>query len=509
MKYLRKKIKAIAYLFEGSKLDVYERKFIKTFSDRNNPNSSKKPIILIQTPIDYYYLAHATILISDIWKDNKCLIGLWPNVLAQKIKKHNVIKHYLVTRLKDYLDKMKWSKLYRSIGVGKIIRQNKANTLFFKIRSRFIARTIFKKLENKSDVMDLKIAGIYCGDLIYDTYLRFRVQPTLNIKDKFLINIINNAILGIFCMKRFFKENNVEALFSSYSSYIHHGIAVRVALGAGVEVYTDGNCTQYSKKLTKIDFFHAPNYADYKDVFIELNDKDRRIRKGMIALENKFSGHIGAEFSYMKQSVYTDNSQGEFERGIEGVMFLHDFFDSPHCYHWMVFNDFYCWAEHTLAFISKHKLKIAIKPHPNQLPESVAIVEIFMKKYPELYWIDSYVSNKKIFNSGISFGVSVYGSVLHELAYHNIIPIAVGDHPHVAYNFTYTARSIEEYDNLLTSATKLTLPENYKLEVEEFYYMHAVYVSDALKSRAREMNLKSLMHNRGSQGIADFSNIIQ
>jgi len=36
------------------------------------------------------------------------------------------------------------------------------------------------------------------------------------------------------------------------------------------------------------------------------------------------------------------------------IVFLHDFFDSPHGYRWMLFPDFLEWIEHTINLARTH-----------------------------------------------------------------------------------------------------------------------------------------------------------
>ena len=108
-------------------------------------------------------------------------------------------------------------------------------------------------------------------------------------------------------------------------------------------------------------------------------------------------------------------------------------------------------------------------------------------------WIDPNISNAQIFNSGIRFGISIYGSVLYELAYHNLVPIASTPyHPTYNYNIVYTPQNKKEYKNLLLKSKNLRLKKNVKKKIEEFYYMWTFYNHDAIKKTARTLKLKSI-----------------
>ena len=64
--------------------------------------------------------------------------------------------------------------------------------------------------------------------------------------------------------------------------------------------------------------------------------------------------------------------------------------------------------------------------------------------------------------------------MLFEVAYLDIVPIAVGRNPCMAYPFVYTAYNKKQYFNYLKNGIqdKLKLPKNNKNLVAECYYMN-------------------------------------
>ena len=121
-----------------------------------------------------------------------------------------------------------------------------------------------------------------------------------------------------------------------------------------------------------------------------------------------------------------------------------------------------------------------MKPHPNQLPESREVVASLQKQYPGVLWLPPSLSNRTIFASGIRCGVSVYGTILHELAYHGIAALAAGDHPHTDFHIAITPASVEEYTRLLLNYRELNLAPNVQDEVLAFYYMHNLHNMEGL-----------------------------
>ena len=124
--------------------------------------------------------------------------------------------------------------------------------------------------------------------------------------------------------------------------------------------------------------------------------------------------------------------------------------------------------------IEKYNLNIALKPHPNQNITSKKIVDKLKRKYYYLNWIDERIPNHILFSSGMKLGISVYGTVLSELAFKNIIPICCGDNPAINYDFIFNAKTKEEYVDYIINYNKLIFKDNRLDEIGEFVYMNHI-----------------------------------
>jgi hypothetical protein len=84
-------------------------------------------------------------------------------------------------------------------------------------------------------------------------------------------------------------------------------------------------------------------------------------------------------------------------------------------------------------------------------------------------------------------GVTMYGSVAHELAYCGTPSIACARHPHISFDFCRTARSKEEYGELLrTACGRPDAAEEMRRQALAFYYMRNLHGSaDELELRDR------------------------
>jgi len=477
-------------------LDENEKHFIKLMKSRlKSMQSPQGPKVLLQMPADYFCLTLFSMVVSGLRPS--VVGGLWHQNIMSNLKGESLgfVRHP-GRRLARFLDRQKWAKIYATLGVRSVL--DLEPSLLSRFFNKVGAKRIMATLKGKQDLLDLRLNGLVCGDLIYDTYLRYRVQPTVDVNDPYLAYLIAKALDAQQAARSIFKAHQFDLFFSNYSSYIQHGIPVRVALECGVDVYTAGNLSQYLKKLSVNDHLHTTEHWTYKEKFSKYKEHDLLIAQAKNMLEKRFTGGVDEATQYMKTSAFLKSSE-LMPNGVEGVVFLHDFFDSPHCHRWMLFPDFLDWARFTLGIIEKHQLPIAIKPHPNQLPESIEVVDMLKKEFPSVRWLPTTLSNQVIFQSGIRCGISVYGTILHELAYHGIPALAAGDHPHSAFDIATTPNSIEEYRRYLIQFRELRLSDNAKKEVLAFYYMHNINKNEGLDLDLDRWGLRSIGPNESKR----------
>lgn len=479
-------------------IDSIETKFIAAatplFAPKQMSDGQKAKVILVQMPVDYYFMSLFAIAIQSLGGGHAKLVGLWPySVLSAP--RHSRFGFWLqgVRRFFNRLERSKWQKLYTAIGVTKFLDLHvDSNTEGL---HEVEADKIWRGLKSKQDVLDLKLNGTEVGDLVYDTYLRYRVQATMDIADPFLKTLLVQALDAQAAIRSHIAENKFDLMLTSYSSYIQHGIPAREAVRAGLPVYASGNLTQYFKKLGPGDTLHTESYWKYPELLKTVPDLEAARKEARAELEKRFSGAIDKATAYMKTSAYSA-SGGSVPEGVEAVVFLHDFFDSPHSYRHMIFPDIYEWTKFTIETIVKENLPIAIKPHPNQLPESAAIVAGFKAQYPTVKWLDPKLSNMIIFKSGVKCGISIYGTVLNELAYHGIPALAAGDHPHVAFDIATTAVSVDDYREKLIDFRNLRVAEDAQNQVLDFYYMHQMFRKEDLEFGQGQMPLRTIEQNQ-------------
>lgn len=344
----------------------------------------------------------------------------------------------------------------------------------------FRSGPLWRELQQQGDALSLEVDGIEVADLLVDSYLRFKPSPEFDVNDPFVRRLVWQALRDVRQAQAYFGRHKPRWYLTSYTTYLEHGIPARAALRQGVEVWSFGNLNSFGKRLAQADHFHTQNFAGYRARFESLDRQEERLQQAREQLEKRMSGGIDAATSYMRQSAYSQSGV-ELPAGLDGavVVFLHDFYDSPHIYPELVFHDFWRWICFTIEVLQKTGVTFFLKPHPNQIALSDEALSRLRQKYPELRWLPAAASNVQLARAGIACGVTVYGTVAHELAYLGVPSIGCARHPHYTFDFCRTARNRDEYEGLLKAYQEQPLPkEEMQRQALAFYYMHNLHGAD-------------------------------
>ena len=464
-------------LFNVIKFDKNEFFFLKKNKIKKKFDN-KKINIFIEIDNTYYNLCYYNNLLNTKEFDKYNIIGIWTlSVLftTKKIRFFETLSNFYNIIYSFFLKK-KFYSLYRSIGVVEFLDID--SLTFFNKKNLF--------LKKKIELFSIKYRGITVGDLIYDTYIRFRSFPTLRIKDKF-ISLIYSKICNIYDKLEFYRKKYKPRFYlSSSTAYIHHGFPYRYFLKKKTTVISGRVSNSYNRLMTPNNSYSYYDFQNYKCNFQKLKNQNKKIKLSKNNLQKRFLGknQLKNDLTYMNADPYSNWAcrffpENEFkQKKIKGVLFLMDFYDAPAVWGQNVFEDIYSWTIYSLIIIKKYKLPIAIKPHHNAkffITDTVNDVEKLKKKYSSLVWLNSKTSNKIIF-SNIEYGISSHGSILLELAYHKKKAISCGRNPAENFNFSINAKSKKHYKELLINIGKI---KKNTLSSKDFYifnYMH--YLSD-------------------------------
>ncbi|HOI72918.1 MAG TPA: hypothetical protein PLO63_02115 [Syntrophales bacterium] len=398
------------------------------------------------------------------------------NVLA---KKHGAkIVAYLLSNggLRSRLSNRKLKRLYKSFNTRDFIscllssrQREEAERLF---------QDIYPLLRTKRDVEDLRVEGLWIGDLLYDSHCMNYKVPTITLYDVRFGESLKNALSSYVFWRDYFNAHPVRSVIVSHTVYIQSGVVTRLAIRKGIPVYQI-NAT-HLHYLTEKNLWAYNEFFYYPEQFRELpmEERERGLEIARERIGKRLSGEVGVDMPYSSKTAYGRIGETKVLRESSRIKILvatHCFFDNPHPYGVNLFPDFYEWL-HFLGEISKQTdYDWYIKTHPDFLPGNIPIIEEFIRKYPKFTMIPSDTSHLQLKKEGIDFGLTVYGTIGFEYAALGISVINASlCNPRIRYNFNVHPQSIDEYRNIIfnLSAQKLDIDLN---EVYEYYFMAFVH----------------------------------
>lgn len=322
----------------------------------------------------------------------------------------------------------------------------------------------------------LEIAGIEFGDLIVDSCLRFRPTSRFQVERWFVWPLVWQTYRDVRRAGAYFNARRPVAYLTSYATYIEHGVAVRMALRAGVPVRAFGNLQRFGLPLKREHPFHTTDTRDYSRGFAALEFPGPALALAEQGLGQRLAGGVDAATSYMRASAYKGSDAAPADVRGAVVVFLHDFYDSPHVYADLVFHDFWAWVTFTIEVLQAAGIPFYLKPHPNQISLSEGVLADLKRACPQARFLSARVSNVQLAQQGMLCGVTVYGTVAHELAYLSVPSIACARHPHHSFGFCRTARTVHQYRDLLADAASRPMSAaEMKRQALAFYYMHNLH----------------------------------
>lgn len=498
-------------------LDDNEKFFNKSLAKNNKKLkiNENENIILFNAAENYYDLCFAYLLSKEkTYSRNKILFYIPFFSFHKKNLNNNFIIFAAIFYWNNailYFRNLKWKKLFSTID-NNFVSFNNLN-IFEEIKLLNEAKKNLKFIRTKKDLLKFKYKGVKVGDLMYDTYLRFKNVPTININDKFLHEILAKLIFSFQKLDNLNSSYKIQNFFTNQLSYLHHGFPSRYFLSKKIKVKYFGGKASYLSDHKINNYWHSYDFRKFPSIFKKLPNKRKKISLAKKLLNDKFSGKIIPQENFiLDKSAYNVKRKDKFKKFI-GVIFLHCFVDAPTGRGKCLFNDFYEWVDETLNFFEKNNLssQIAIKPHPNSRDASIETELKFKKRYKNFIWLDKKTSNKNIFLQKPKFGLSVLGSVLPEIAYHGIFCISASTHPSMAYNFVYRPKSQKEYFEKLLEVCKSKKLLKIKSREKIFEYIYCDYLKDdnkdliAKKLKLKEWNFtKSIALSKFSKKICSF-----
>jgi hypothetical protein len=380
----------------------------------------------------------------------------------------------------------KLKKIFKSFNVSEGISEYN-----FRYSQNELSRyeKLFDKFgRNKRKLLNYRKDDIKIGDLIYDTYLRIAYKPTIDLNDKKFRLIFFRAEKIYEECKNYFKINNVVCVVPSHTCYINFGIISRLALKLNIPVIKirPENRGNALFKLIKIDSKYKVDefpYYNYKKIFRKFSNKKKieglKIGKKLLSL--RISGKYDKNLPFMPISQFSKNlkinKKIKIRQKEKIIIFPHCYFDNPHRFRYMIFEDFYEQIKYFLDLSKKlNNYDWYYKPHPNELRGDLDVHKTLLKDFPNIQYLDKTTGHNNIIKLNPKCIITNHGTIAHEYAAFDIPVINTGDNHHVDYDFSLHIKSKKKLDEVMYNLEKYCKKINFNKQlIYEFFYMHFHY----------------------------------
>ena len=365
------------------------------------------------------------------------------------------------------------NRLYDSLGI--------ANHLVIRLKAMQLAKSILEYfrscsyiLEN-NQIIDLESEGLNIGLDIYESYLR-RGHATFNHLSLDLYRELWRGIAEYYFFLPFFNDERITAILVSHDNYVGPGLLTRIAYKFNIPVVL---INPFEINLVNKTFQNYERFLNYRLYFSSqpLDWQRDSLQKAQKELSKRIAGEIG--IGMMKYQTKSSFSNHRIQQQIRQspkkklLVLAHDFFDNPHAYSRMQFDDFYQWLTFVAEVCRDEEIDCYIKMHRDFSEIEHRVLLEFKEIFPFVSIVDPEVSYHQLYDEGIRFVTTCYGSAGHELPLLGFTVVNASYNPHIAFTFNFHASTKSEYKEMLSQQLPLIIDESKKIEIYEFFAVHS------------------------------------
>jgi hypothetical protein len=384
------------------------------------------------------------------------------------------VKHKLSFRFKALVG---WAHFgtYRSFGTNEFLEIKLTDVQ--RERARALYKQTLPRLKSTRDVEDMRIKGIWIGDLVYDTYLMTTRKPTINLADEDFKQLLLESLELYVFWDDYLTNHTVCGVNVSHCVY---NLAIPLRLAVYRDILAFQASVTHVYRLSRDNLFAYNDFFHFRERFIELPEEVREagITLAQHRIQRRFAGEVGVDMAYSTKSAYVGPKHSHLLRKSNKRKILiatHCFFDSPHSYGKNLFPDFYEWLNFLGEISNQTDYDWYIKTHPDYLQGTKEIIDYFVERFPKLTLLPSDASHHQIISEGIDLALTCYGTVGFEYAALGIPVVnASMNNPHIAYNFNIHAKDVDHYRKLLMNIDDIHIKIN-RQEVYEYYFMKFIF----------------------------------
>ena len=367
-------------------------------------------------------------------------------------------------------------QFYRAFGVNKLLYFYDYSNISKK--NELNKNELFRKIKTKRQFERLKIKNILIGDLLYDSYLKKNLKPTIDLNDIHFQEFVIEEIKKFYFWYDLIDEN-IKGILVSHSVYTT-SIPLRICISKKKECFQVN--WQSIHKLSKKFYIAYTEFQFYPKIFSKFSHKaqETNLKLAKKRMKLRLDGKIGVDMPYSTKSAFGKIKKKKIlkkNNRFKVLITTHCFFDSPHSYGFNLFPDFYEWLDFLGKMSNITDYDWYVKTHPDYIPGTMEIIKSLIVKYPNLKILPADISHNQIVKEGIGAIFTVYGSVGTEYPILNKMVVnASTNNPHIAYNFNLNPVSIKDYKKVIQKLPKLAKKFSInKKKVYEHYYMKNIH----------------------------------
>lgn len=370
---------------------------------------------------------------------------------------------------------------YRSMGVNQFVKPFISRGNLQSNATR--AKLVVLGLNNKQDLEDLEIDGIHVGDLIYGAFISIYREPSVSLGDPRLRSLVADFLGLLGFWKSYFSRHGIKAVVSSHLVY-EMGLPARVALSYGVEAFHFIDTGTGITRVNPVNSFYGFEHEGFANRFSELSTEQQELALELAErrLSARFSGLGDPDLNPSAARQYRRQTEGSGKPGpfdpadtfrvlIAGQLF----WDSPHKRGKALFSDFYEWLVFLGEFSAQSEHSWYVKGHPDGKGQEDWMYQEIVLRFPHLKMVPPDVTHHEIFSAGVDVALTVHGTIGFEYPLHGIPVVNASTvHPHIAFDFSVTPKSLEEYLTVLRHLESLT-PASSRHEILKYYFIKNIY----------------------------------
>lgn len=332
-----------------------------------------------------------------------------------------------------------------------------------------------KHIWRRNQIIDFEIDGLNIGLDIYESFLR-RGHATFDLFSRDLYREVWRGIIEYFYFLPKFEKERITCVMVSHDNYVGPGLLTRIAYKYSVPVLL---INPFELNILDKSFQNYERFRYYREYFSSqpISWQQESLLQAREELSSRINGVLGVgTMSYQVKSAFTHHriaSQITYSRDKKLLVLAHDFFDNPHAYSRMLFDDFYKWIDFLARTCLEENIDCYVKLHRDYSDIELKVILDLKKLHPHIVILDSEVSYHQLYEEGIRFVTTCYGSAGHELPLLGFTVINASYNPHIAYSFNYHASSIVEYGRLISEQVDLVIDSDLESEIYEFYSVHS------------------------------------